>query len=183
MGNKFVALASVAVGVLYVAGYVVTDSSSTAMASSPNSTSAHGQATSQNAVAATAPATSGGAGNSASSGNENSNSTKTSKPSTPPAPPKKWLDGTYQGSGSNRIGSVAVAVTIKGGKITNVQITQCDTHYPESNIDPVMPQAVLQEQKADVGYVSSATLSSYDFMDAVTQSLQQAQNPKYTGNG
>ena len=72
-------------------------------------------------------------------------------------------------------------MTIKSDKITNVQITQCDTHYPQGYIDPIMPQAVVKEQIANVGYVSGATLSSYDFMNAVNQALQQAHNPKYTG--
>lgn len=99
------------------------------------------------------------------------------------APPKQsgqqYLDGTYTGSGSTRIGTVAVAVKISGGKIARVEITACDTHYPESYINPVLPDYVVAHQTTRIPIVSGATLSTADFYYAVTQALAQAANPHY----
>lgn len=111
-------------------------------------------------------------GSNASGGNQ---STK-SAPAT-----QKYIDGTYSGSGSNRIGMVSVAVTIHNGKISDVQITQCYTHYSESYINPVLPQEVMSTQNPSVGNISGATLSTQDFETAVYQALSQAQNPNYKG--
>lgn len=119
------------------------------------------------------------AGTSVTTTSNTSNTSNTSKVSKVAEP--RYLDGTYQGSGTDRIGTVSVAVTIQNDKITNVQITACETHYPESYIDPVLPDQVVARQSANVDYVSGATLSSYDFANAVQQALDQALNPKYTG--
>ncbi|GMA56891.1 hypothetical protein GCM10025858_13940 [Alicyclobacillus sacchari] len=70
---------------------------------------------------------------------------------------------------------------IRDGKIAQVEITQCDTHYPQSDIDPVLPNEVIAKQSADVDFVSGATLSSYAFAMAVQQALDQAQNPNDKG--
>jgi uncharacterized protein with FMN-binding domain len=85
-----------------------------------------------------------------------------------------YKDGTYTGSGSNRIGTVEVAVTIKGGKISSVEITNCNTHYPQSRIDN-LPAQVVKNQSDQVNNVSGATMSTTDFRTAVRQALQQAQ--------
>lgn len=110
-----------------------------------------------------------GQGQQAQPGNSGS-STQTPAPSAN----VKYKDGTYSGTGTTRIGSVTVSVTIKSNKITDVQITDCSTHYPE-NLIADMPQQVLQRQKANIDFVSGATLSSEDFQNAVQQALQQAQ--------
>jgi uncharacterized protein with FMN-binding domain len=91
--------------------------------------------------------------------------------------PKNQLykDGTYQGMGSNRRGSMGAAVTIKNDKITNVEIINFAMHY---SIDDVvgLPQEVLQSQSAQVNNVSGATYSTQAFEDAVQDALNQAQN-------
>ena len=86
-----------------------------------------------------------------------------------------FKDGTYTGQGSNRIGGVEVAVTIKKNKITSVQITRCTTRYPQSRIDH-LPQQVLDRQTAKVDVVSGATLSTQDFQTAVEMALAQARS-------
>ncbi|MFY4776696.1 FMN-binding protein [Metabacillus sp. RGM 3146] len=85
-----------------------------------------------------------------------------------------YKDGTYTGQGSNHIGSVEVAVTIKKGKIENVEITNCDTHYSESYIEN-FPAEVVKNQSSKVNAVSGATLSAEDFEAAVDEALVQAQ--------
>jgi len=86
-----------------------------------------------------------------------------------------YKDGTYQGTGSNRRGSIQVAVTIKNDKITDVEIVGFGMHYSESDVVG-LPQEVVQDQSAQVNNVSGATYSSQAFEDAVQDALSQAQN-------
>ena len=82
-------------------------------------------------------------------------------------------DGTYSGTGSNFLGDVSVAVTVASGRISQVQITACNMHYPEYWIDG-LPAEVLAAQSTNIDFVSGATASSQAFTDAVTQALSQA---------
>lgn len=237
MGNKLVAICTVALGAAYGAGYLVTKTpasasllavpsslsntttasttgtsggsssgktlGSTFSSNSSSGSNSNSASTNSNATGSSSPSSGSQASGSTSSSSTSSPSTHTTssssstapatktsavKKSTPPAKAKpavnttsQYLDGTYQGSGSDAIGTVYVAVTVQGGKITNCQITQCDTHYPQSYIDPVLPQEVIARQSAQVDVVSGATGSSYDFAMAVQQALTQAQNPHYKG--
>ncbi|HVA89061.1 MAG TPA: FMN-binding protein [Chloroflexota bacterium] len=88
-------------------------------------------------------------------------------------PASTLRDGTYNGTGSNYLGDVSVAVTVASGKISQVQITACDMHYPEYWIDG-MPAEVVAAQSTNINFVSGATASSQAFSDAVTQALSQA---------
>lgn len=89
---------------------------------------------------------------------------------------QKYKDGTYEGTGQTRIGSVTVSVTLKKDKITKVQITGYTTHYPIQYIDPVLPQQLMKIQNINkVDAVSGATLSSTDFYEAVVMALNKAQ--------
>lgn len=146
MGNKMISLCTLAVGMIYTAGYITTESSKVEVAQpSRNITESMPQSKE--------PST-------------NSNlSTKTIQ--------SIYKDGTYYGQGANRIGSVAVAVTIQKDKIMSVQITDCTTSYSQSYIDD-LPQQVLERQNADVDVVSGATRSTEDFQEAVHNALLQA---------
>ncbi|WP_304458499.1 FMN-binding protein [Alicyclobacillus sendaiensis] len=117
-------------------------------------------------------------------------------PGSPPAAPQphrgegeagaasaKYRDGVYRGSGTDQIGTIDVEVTVAGGRIAKVVITRCDTHYPQSDIDPVLPDEVLKAQSADIRFVSGATLSSFAFAMAVQQALDEAKNPDSAGGG
>ncbi|WDL96138.1 FMN-binding protein [Alicyclobacillus sp. ALC3] len=193
MSNRFVALASAAVGAVYVAGYVLTNSGNTALASSqavpisgPSATQSPSSSSQHSGGGGTSSTNGGGSNKSTTPSGGSSNkstskkgSTGSSTTSTSSASQHKYLDGTYNGTGTNPIGSVSVALKIKGGKITNVQITQCLTHYPEAYIDPVLPQEVVQRQSYQVTIVTGATLSTYDFAYAVYQALNKAKNPHY----
>ncbi|WP_040950256.1 FMN-binding protein [Gorillibacterium massiliense] len=86
----------------------------------------------------------------------------------------KYKDGTYNGSGTNRFGTVEVSVTIKSGKISAVEITNCATRYPEWVIDS-LPTEVIAKQSPEVDTVSGATRSSEDFINAVNDALSQAE--------
>lgn len=197
MGNKLVALCTVALGAIYGTGYVVTKIPTVhALAAQPEHTNAsaspvatgtaNGSTTSSHANLSNGT----GVAKHVASPTARNTTSHTKKPvaSVPKAPAKpavnttsQYLDGTYHGSGSDNIGTVYVAVTIHSGKISNVQITQCDTHYPQAYIDPVLPQEVVARQNASVDMVSGATDSSSDFAVAVQQALAQAKNPHYAG--
>jgi uncharacterized protein with FMN-binding domain len=85
-------------------------------------------------------------------------------------------DGTYNGSvAQTRWGPVQVAITVSGGKITDVTVPI----YPNGNHRdeeinayalPVLRQETLDAQSADVDAVSGATVTS----DGYRESLQAA---------
>jgi uncharacterized protein with FMN-binding domain len=84
-----------------------------------------------------------------------------------------YQDGTYTGSGTSRLGDIAVAVTVQGGQIASVRITNSTTHYSVSRIAQ-LPGEVLAKQSASIQLVSGATYSSNAFKQAVAQALVQA---------
>ncbi|MHB8577068.1 MAG: FMN-binding protein, partial [Dehalococcoidia bacterium] len=63
-----------------------------------------------------------------------------------------YRDGTYAGSGTSRLGDIAVAVTVQGGQIAAVRITNSTTHYSVSRIAQ-LPGEVLAKQSASVQLV------------------------------
>ena len=150
LSNKMVALCSLAIGSIYTAGYILSEPPDVPAAQ-------HGKAASvfsQNSIF-------------------DSQSSETSQTNTGTQQSKVYKDGTYYGQGSNRIGSVEVAVTLKNDTITSVEITNCTTSYSESYIDD-LPNQVIQQQNANVANVSGATRSTEDFHYAVEEALQQA---------
>jgi len=86
---------------------------------------------------------------------------------------RMYEDGTFSGQASNRIGAVTVAVTIQNDQITNVDITDVNTHYSSSYIND-LPSEVVSKQSYDVDNVSGATLSTEDFRNAVQFALEKA---------
>jgi uncharacterized protein with FMN-binding domain len=84
-----------------------------------------------------------------------------------------YKDGTYEGSGTSRRGGFRVAVTIQGGAITNVALTQVTTQYPALRI-AALPGQVIVRQSAQVDRVSGATYSTQAFQQAVQQALNAA---------
>lgn len=97
-------------------------------------------------------------------------------PAAQQAKPARYRDGTYSATGSSDLGTVTVAVTIQGGKISDVQITDWGMHYSQSDVDG-LPAEVLAAQSAKIDWVSGATYSSYSFDSAVAQALAQATTP------
>ena len=196
MSPKFVVLSALAVGAIYATGYSVSAAGSTALAASSSSASNASNAASQASGSSSGRSSSKSGGQTSntsahssrsSSASSSSNAAQGKSSGTSSSPSKaanttqQYLDGTYSGSAANQIGAVSVSVTVHGGKIANVQITSCYTHYPESYIDPVLPDYVVAHQTTQIPVVSGATLSTEDFYYAVVQALQQAQNPNYKG--
>lgn len=202
--DKLAALCSAAIGVIYVTGYFVTDPAVAALATpdrpaavapadqNPNQdqTRKHGNRGEnfggqggQGFQGGQAPERGqwqdnaewpGGSQNNARPNQNQQPSTSQGQTTNPTALSGTYKDGTYTGSGTNRIGTVEVAVTIKSGKIAAVEITNCDTHYPQSRIDN-LPAQIVKNQSDQVNNVSGATMSTTDFRTAVRQALQAAQ--------
>jgi uncharacterized protein with FMN-binding domain len=205
MDTKLLALCTAAIGIIYTAGYVVTEpgiadlgKAEKVAAAAPNTQNNNQQANNDQQSNGTSQFRHGGRGGmhggdgqlqggglpdvngqapnlgEGSSGNGNSGSSSSSQaPSAVQG--ATFKDGTYTGMGQNRIGAVEVAVTIKSNKITNVEITDCSTKYPQSRIDH-LPAQVVERQSTAVDAVSGATKSVQDFVTAVSQALAQAQD-------
>ncbi|MGG1550216.1 FMN-binding protein [Paenibacillus ferrarius] len=87
----------------------------------------------------------------------------------------KYKNGTFYGTGSNRRGTIQLAVTLKNDRIIDVEITNFGMHYSERDVVD-LPQEVVHLQSAQVANVSGATYSTQAFKDAVQNALTQALN-------
>ncbi|OPH51898.1 FMN-binding protein [Paenibacillus ferrarius] len=87
----------------------------------------------------------------------------------------QYKNGTFEGSGSNRRGSIGVKVSITNDKITDVEISHFAMHYSKNDVVG-LPQEVIQKQSAQVQNVSGATYSTQAFQDAIEDALTQARN-------
>lgn len=174
LSPKWITLCTAAIGLAYTAGYVVTEPKAAAVSLATQSSVQSGVNGSQNQGTPNSQGNSGSQGNQSSQTPSNSQSGQSNQGSSQTQSQSGYKDGTYTGQGMNQIGSVAVSVTIKQGKIASVQITDCTTSYPQSAIDP-LPAQVVSRQNANVDNVSGATESTNDFVTAVQQALSQAQ--------
>lgn len=170
LSPKWITLCTAAIGLAYTAGYVVTEPKAVAV-SVPQQNVQTGTGGSQSQGV---QGSQGGSSSSAASDASSNQNNQSSQGSSTAQSQSGYKDGTYTGQGQNRIGSVAVSVTIKQGKIANVQITDCTTSFPQSAIDP-LPAQVVSRQNSNVDNVSGATESTDDFITAVQQALSQAQ--------
>ena len=92
----------------------------------------------------------------------------------------QYKDGNYTGSTADAYyGNVQVAVTIMGGKITDVKFLQYpDTHSTSVEINqqaiPYLKQEAIQAQSANVQIISGATFTSQAFQQSLQAALSQA---------
>ena len=126
--------------------------------------------------------TSSNTGSSSSAGKANLSTATTSAPATnsPQTSSSAYRDGTYTGASEDAYyGNVQVAVTVSGGKITNVKFLQ----YPNDRNTSVMinmqampylTQEAIQAQSAQVDGVSGATQTSRAFIESLRSALSQA---------
>ncbi len=166
LNKNLVALGSAAIVVVYAAGFARTAGSATDNAAQAQAYSTTNPAVAISRSIAATPsavtATPGAPAIAAPAGASTTAGTMT-----------RYSDGTFTGSGSNRFGQIDVAVTIKGGAITAVQITRATTRYPAGRI-AALPGQVVQRQSAQVDFVTGATYSSRAFKDAVSQAIGRA---------
>jgi len=91
-----------------------------------------------------------------------------------------YKDGTYTGTTvTHRYGSVAVTVTISGGKITNVSAQAVDSgdrrsQSINSQAVPMMKTEVLSADSAKVSTVSGATYTTTAYITSLQSALAKA---------
>ncbi len=123
--------------------------------------------------AASAPPS--GSSASAASGSSGSGSSSTGQSAS-----ATLKSGTFTGSTVQiPFGNVQVQVTIKGGKITDVQPLQMPTAHARSQmisqyVAPMLLQEVLQVQTAQINLVSGATYTSEAYAQSLQAALDQA---------
>ena len=99
-------------------------------------------------------------------------------PTTATPAPTKTASGARTATGTavdTQYGAAQVRVTVKGGKITDIEALQLQGNDPRSlqissSAEPILKQEALAKQSADIDAVSGATFTS----DSYTQSLQSA---------
>ena len=86
-----------------------------------------------------------------------------------------WIDGVYEGSGAGFGGDVVVSVTISGGKIASIEVTDSSTEDPAYFSQAVvLVDEMVKAQGTDVDTVSGATFSSGGLISAVDDALGKA---------
>ena len=88
---------------------------------------------------------------------------------------KLYKDGTYSGRARGYSGFVTITLTIKDGKITEVNNTNSDTMSYFRKAWRYLQPAILEKQSADgIDTVSGATFSSNGILEAVRSALESA---------
>lgn len=91
-----------------------------------------------------------------------------------------YKDGTYTGSGEDAFyGTIQVATTISGGKLTDVKFLQYPNDQPNSvKINtaamPLLKQEAIAAQSSKVDTITGATQSSDAFVKSLASALSQA---------
>lgn len=111
------------------------------------------------------------------SGNNNSTSNSEKVKSVLPltlSSNQKYKDGTYYGTGVGFNGNLTVKVTIKNGKITNIDIVKTGDgdHYIAKAKE--LLKSIYAKQNTNVDTVSGATYSSNGLIEAVSNALSKA---------
>ncbi|BAE84686.1 FMN-binding protein [Desulfitobacterium hafniense] len=119
-----------------------------------------------------------GASSTAQNGNAGS---KESSGRTEEAAPKEeaaggaYKDGTYVGASQGMHGEVKVSVSVAGGKVSEVKVTEHhETEGVGSVAAEILPAKIVDAQKPEVETVSGATVTSTAIIDGVKQALEQA---------
>ncbi len=101
-------------------------------------------------------------------------------PPTPATPSAKYKDGTYTGStASNMYEDIQVAITVSGGKITNVTtpvVNSGSGHSEQINnfAIPQLNQQTIASQTAQIDGVSGASFTSQSYTQSLQSALDQA---------
>ncbi len=105
-----------------------------------------------------------------------SSASKSEKPAaTTPAAPVEAKAGSYVGEGKGIHGTIQVAVTLEGKKITEIQILQQNETPGVGDVaTKLIPEEIIKYQSVAVDTVAGATISSEGVIAAVTQALGKA---------
>ncbi len=81
-------------------------------------------------------------------------------------------DGTYEGTYNGGRWTNKVAVTVKGGKITDIKIIK-DVAFSKSDVTDTVIKEVLKAQNTTVDAVSGATVTSKAYLKAIENALSK----------
>lgn len=164
------------IGVILVVAigfYIISSNSSAAPVATANP-SGGTPTTTSTPDAGTPPTTTPAAGTPTSTGSGSNTGTGTGA--------SGYKDGTYTGSVADAVyGKLQVAVTISGGKITDITwpvYPNSPGHTSEVSASalPALKQEVIVSQSANVNVVSGATQDSQAFQESLAAALSQAKS-------
>ena len=84
-----------------------------------------------------------------------------------------YKDGVYSGKGTGYAGEMTVEVTVEGGKITKINITETSDDKAYLNQAEKVIDDMIDTQSTDVDTVTGATYSSNGIIDAVNDALTE----------
>jgi uncharacterized protein with FMN-binding domain len=98
---------------------------------------------------------------------------------TTAAPASGLKDGTFAGPAvTHQYGSVAVSITVSGGKITSVTATTTSTSSTSTSITssavPTLKSRIIAAQSGSISTVSGATFTSTAFISSVQSAVTKA---------
>lgn len=99
------------------------------------------------------------------------------------APSDGYVDGVYTGSGEGYKSTITVAVTISGGKISQIDVVSQDDDAEYFSRAQGLIAQVLAKQSTAVDVVSGATFSSEGILSAVEDALSKAVRNKDAASG
>jgi len=77
---------------------------------------------------------------------------------------------TVEGNNKNARWSNTVAITLVGGKITDIQVVE-DVKAPMDHVAEQLTARVLEKQNIDVEVISTATATSHAYLKAMENAL------------
>lgn len=84
-----------------------------------------------------------------------------------------YSDGTYEGEGKGYSGKLKVQVTVSGGKITEIEITETSDDQAYLRLASQLIDEIIEKQSTDeIDTVSGATFSSKGILEAVSDALE-----------
>lgn len=86
-----------------------------------------------------------------------------------------YSDGTYEGEGKGYSGKLKVEVTVSGGKIAEIDITETSDDQAYLGLASQLIDEIIEKQSTDeIDTVSGATFSSRGLLEAVSDALEGA---------
>lgn len=86
-----------------------------------------------------------------------------------------YSDGTYEGEGTGYSGKLKVEVTVSGGKIADIKITETSDDQAYLGLASELIDSIIEKQSTDgIDTVSGATFSSRGILEAVSDALEGA---------
>lgn len=86
--------------------------------------------------------------------------------------PAALSDGTYHGSYTAGRWANEVAVTVQGGKITNIEVVK-DVRFASKEVTDELFSRVIKAQNTTVDVVSQATVTSKAYLKSIESSLSK----------